>query len=451
MSLWTDPVNFIAQWLTGVLTGWGLPLWLSSLLLQLIGVVVLVSLMMLLDILLVWVERKVVARFQDRLGPNRVGPFGLIQPFADIIKLLIKEDITPDGADRVVYNLAPVLSLMSVLLLWAIVPLAPVILGVDLNVGALYIIAAGAIGTLSIIMAAWASNNKYALIGAFRQVAVLVSFEVPMIATMLIPTVLAGSMGMNAIVQAQRIWFFFLAPLAAIIFMVAAIAELGRTPFDMNEAESEIVAGFHIEYTGMKFGLFYAGELLHAFTFGGFWAILFFGGYRFFGLRKPRPHRCRRHSARQGHVRLLGHHVDPLHGHAYPHRRHVGLQLEIPDAVVLRPADGDCPGERAAAWRRQCRICRRHAAQRMRSSRCCISRVLRGYTKRERERVRWARSARRSGSIGDAVTAMQVHLSHHAAVILGSAVMVVTTRNLIHCALWLIVTLVRCCGFVCAA
>jgi NADH-quinone oxidoreductase subunit H len=289
MSFWTDPVNFIAQWLMSVLSGWGWPGWLSSLLLQLIGVVALVSIMMLLDILLVWVERKVVARFQDRLGPNRVGPFGLIQPFADIIKLLIKEDITPDGADRVVYNLAPVLSLMSVLLLWAIVPLAPVILGVDLNVGALYIIAAGAIGTLSIIMAAWSSNNKYALIGAFRQVAVLVSFEVPMIATMLIPTVLAGSMGMNAIVQAQRIWFILLAPLAGIIFMIAAIAELGRSPFDMNEAESEIVAGFHIEYTGMKFGLFYAGELLHAFTFGGFWAILFFGGYRFFGLENLGP------------------------------------------------------------------------------------------------------------------------------------------------------------------
>ncbi len=289
MNLWTNPVNFIAQWLTGLLVGWGLPAWLASLLLQLIGVVVLVSLMMLLDILLVWVERKVVARFQDRLGPNRVGPFGIIQPFADIVKLLIKEDITPDGADRVVYNLAPILSLMSVLLLWAIVPLAPVIFGVDLNVGALYIIAAGAIGTLSIIMAAWSSNNKFALIGAFRQVAVLVSFEVPMIATMLIPTILAGSMGMNAIIQAQSTWFVLLAPLAAIIFMIAAIAELGRSPFDMNEAESEIVAGFHIEYTGMKFGLFYAGELLHAFTFGGFWAILFFGGYRFFGLENLGP------------------------------------------------------------------------------------------------------------------------------------------------------------------
>ncbi len=289
MSLWNNPVDLIAQWLTTLLTGWGLPSWLASLLIQLIGVVVLVSLMMLLDIFLVWVERKVVARFQDRLGPNRVGPFGLIQPFADIIKLLIKEDITPVGADRVIYNLAPILSLMSVLLLWAIVPLAPVILGVDLNVGALYIIAAGAIGTLSIILAAWGSNNKYALLGAFRQVAVLVSFEVPMIATLLIPTVLAGSMGMNEIIQAQNIPYFLLAPLAAIIFMIAAIAELGRSPFDLNEAESEIVAGFHIEYTGMKFGLFYAGELLHAFTFGGFWAILFFGGYRFFGLENLGP------------------------------------------------------------------------------------------------------------------------------------------------------------------
>jgi NADH-quinone oxidoreductase subunit H len=289
MSFWRDPINLVARWLAGLFAGWGMPGWLGALLIQAIGVVFLVSMMMLIDIFLVWVERKVVARFQDRLGPNRVGPFGLIQPFADIIKLLIKEDITPDGADRVVYNLAPIMSLMSVLLLWAIVPLAPVIFGVDLNVGALYIIAAGAIGTLSIIMAGWASNNKYALIGAFRQVAVLVSFEVPMIATMLVPTILAGSMGMNAIIQKQDVWFVLVAPMAAIVFIIAAIAELGRAPFDLNEAESEIVAGFHIEYTGMKFGLFYAGELLHAFTFGGFWAILFFGGYRLFGLENLGP------------------------------------------------------------------------------------------------------------------------------------------------------------------
>jgi NADH-quinone oxidoreductase subunit H len=178
------------------------------------------------------------------------------------------------------------LSMMSVLILWAIVPLAPTILGVDLNIGALYLIAAGAIGTLSILMAGWASNNKFALIGAFRQVAVMVSFEIPMLTMLLIPTILAGSMGMGAIIEKQDIWFVFIAPLAAIIFLITAIAELGRAPFDMAEGESELVAGYNTEYSGMKFGMFYAGELLHAFTYGGFLAILFFGGYRFLGLEQ---------------------------------------------------------------------------------------------------------------------------------------------------------------------
>ncbi|HJR81563.1 MAG TPA: complex I subunit 1 family protein [Anaerolineales bacterium] len=286
MNFWHDPLKVAADWLMGIFTGWGMPEIAAQILIGFLGVLFLLSLLMVLDIFLVWVERKVVSRFQDRIGPNRVGPFGLIQPFADIIKLLIKEDITPDGADKVVYNLAPLLSMMSVLILWAVVPLAPRIIGVDLNIGALYIIAAGAIGTLSIIMAGWASNNKYALIGAFRQVAVMVAFEIPMLTMLLIPTIFAGSMGFNAITEAQGIWFVWLAPLAALIFLIAAIAELGRAPFDMAEGESELVAGYNTEYSGMKFGMFYAGELLHAFTFGGFWAILFFGGYRFFGLEQ---------------------------------------------------------------------------------------------------------------------------------------------------------------------
>ena len=289
MDFWNDPLKTVADWLLDIFTGWGMPDVFAQVLIGFLGVLVLLSLLMVLDIFLVWVERKVVSRFQDRIGPNRVGPFGLIQPFADIIKLLIKEDITPNGADRVIYNLAPLLSMMSVLILWAVVPLAPTILGVDLNIGALYIIAAGAIGALSIIMAGWSSNNKYALIGAFRQVAVLVSFEIPMLTTLLIPTIFAGSMGMNAITQDQDVWYVFISPLGALIFLIAAIAELGRAPFDMGEAESELVAGYNIEYSGMKFGMFYAGELLHAFTFGGFWAILFFGGYRFFGLEQVSP------------------------------------------------------------------------------------------------------------------------------------------------------------------
>jgi len=289
MSFWNDPLKVAADWLLGIFTGWGLPEIAAQILIGFLGVLLLISVLMLLDIFLVWVERKVVSRFQDRIGPNRVGPFGLIQPFADIIKLLIKEDTTPGGADKVVYNIAPMLSMMSVLILWAVVPLAPRILGVDLNVGALYIIAAGAIGTLSIIMAGWSSNNKFALIGAFRQVAVMVSFEIPMLTTLLIPTIFAGSMGLSAITEGQNVWYVFLAPLGALIFLIAAIAELGRAPFDMGEAESELVSGYNIEYSGMKFGMFYAGELLHAFTFGGFWSIMFFGGYRFLGLEQVSP------------------------------------------------------------------------------------------------------------------------------------------------------------------
>src|SRR5512145_3200629 len=264
MNFWNDPLKVAADWLFGIFRGWGMPEVATHILVVFLGVFALIMILMVIDILLVWVERKVVSRFQDRIGPNRLGPFGLIQPFADIIKLIIKEDITPGGADKVVYNIAPILSMMSVLILWAVVPLAPTILGVDLNIGALYIIAAGAIGTLSIIMAGWSSNNKFALIGAFRQVAVMVSFEMHMLSTLLIPTIFAGSMGFNAIIEAQDIWFFwFVAPLAALIFLIAAIAELGRAPFDMAEGESELVSGYNIEYSGMKFGMFYPGELLH--------------------------------------------------------------------------------------------------------------------------------------------------------------------------------------------
>jgi NADH-quinone oxidoreductase subunit H len=233
-----------------------------------------------LDIVLVWVERKVVARFQDRVGPNRLGPFGLIQPFADILKLLIKEDITPAGADKILYNLPPIIALATVLLLWAVIPLAPTVLGADINVAVLFIVAIGAIGTLGIIIAGWASNNKYALLGAFRTVAQMVSYEVPMLIALLIPVLLARSMALQTIVGAQDAWFIFVAPLAAIIFFISSIAELGRAPFDINEAESEIVAGFHIEYTGMKFGMFYAGELLHAVTLSAVFSILFLGGWR---------------------------------------------------------------------------------------------------------------------------------------------------------------------------
>jgi NADH-quinone oxidoreductase subunit H len=181
----------------------------------------------------------------------------------------------------VIYNLAPIMALATVLIIWAVIPFAPTVIGSSLNVGVLYIIAAGALGTLGIIMAGWAANNKYALLGAFRMVALTVSYEVPMVIALLVPVILARSMGLNDIVsaQAQGVWFIILSPVTALIFFICTIAELGRAPFDLVEAESEIVAGFHIEYTGMKFGMFYAGELLHALTMGALISSLFLGGW----------------------------------------------------------------------------------------------------------------------------------------------------------------------------
>jgi NADH-quinone oxidoreductase subunit H len=276
-----DPITAISLWLDGLLAGWGLAPVLITVIKTLLGVAAIATAVLIVDIFLVWVERKVVARFQDRLGPNRLGLFGLIQPLADVIKLLIKEDITPIGADRIVYNLAPIMALATVLLLWAVIPLAPTVVGTDVNVGVLYIVGVGALGTLGILMAGWASNNKYALVGAFRTVAQMVSYEVPMVISLLVPVLLASSMGINSIVNAQDgYWFILVAPIAFLLVLITSIAELGRAPFDLVEAESEIVAGFHIEYTGMKFGLFYAGELLHALTLSGIVASLFLGGWR---------------------------------------------------------------------------------------------------------------------------------------------------------------------------
>jgi NADH-quinone oxidoreductase subunit H len=276
----SDPVNSIAEWLRTILASWGLSEGLITVILAVLGVVILATFVLVVDILLVWIERKMVARFQDRFGPNRVGPYGIIQPIADVIKLLIKEDIMPIGADKFIFNLAPIIALATVLLLWAVVPLAPTVIGADINVAVLYVVAIGSIGTLGIIMAGWASNNKYALLGAFRTVATMIAYEVPMIIALLIPVLLARSMGMQTIVNAQSPWYIFIVPLAAVILFVSSIAELGRTPFDISEAESEIVAGFHIEYTGMKFGLFYAGELLHALTVSALIATIFLGGWR---------------------------------------------------------------------------------------------------------------------------------------------------------------------------
>jgi NADH-quinone oxidoreductase subunit H len=204
----------------------------------------------------------------------------LIQPIADVIKLLIKEDITPAKADRVIYNLAPIMALAVVLLMWAVIPFSPTMVGSDINVAVLYIVGVGAIGTLGIIMAGWGSNNKYALLSAFRTVAQVIAYEIPMVIALMVPVILARSMSIQDIVNSQPIWFIVMAPIAALILLISSIAETGRAPFDLVEAESELVAGFHIEYTGIKFAMFYAGELLHALTIGALFSSLFLGGWR---------------------------------------------------------------------------------------------------------------------------------------------------------------------------
>ncbi len=278
-----DPVQIVAEWLRNLLLGWGASDLLTEVVLKFIGAFLVATVVMLVFIVLTWVERKGAARFQDRIGPNRVGPYGLIQPIADALKMLTKEDTRPQGADVVSYVLAPIIAVFSVLMAWAVIPFTETWIGADLSVGVLYIAAVGSFGIVSVMMAGWSSNNKYSLIGAFRGVAQLISYEVPLFLSLLVPVFLARSMGVNSIVQAQGeggVWFFLMAPLAVVIYFVSSLAEVGRAPFDLLEAESEIVAGYHVEYSGIKFGLFQAAEFLHSFTFAALMAILFFGGWR---------------------------------------------------------------------------------------------------------------------------------------------------------------------------
>lgn len=283
---WKDPITFLLRWLETFLTesavSLGLDAAVGNLVYQIIGVFTAASIVLGIFIFLTWLERKVAARLQDRIGPNRVGPYGLLQPLADTIKMITKEDTTPNGADKFAYNFAPILSVVSVLLMWAVIPIAGVWFDTDLNVAVLYIAAVGSFGVLSVLMAGWSSNNKYALLGAFRAVAQLISYEVPLFLSLLIPVFLARSMNLSVIVEAQlqiTDWYILYAPLAFFIFFVSNLAEIGRTPFDLLEAESEIVAGYHVEYSGMKFGMFQAGEFMHAFTSSALIGILFFGGW----------------------------------------------------------------------------------------------------------------------------------------------------------------------------
>ena len=276
-----DPFTLINDWLIDLLVGFGLELSFVKIGLKFLGAAVMGTAAMLLMLFTIWLERKIIARIQDRLGPNRVGPYGVFQTVADLLKLLTKEILVPSGADRLIFIIAPFMVVMSVVGLWAVVPFAPTLFGTDINVGVLYTVSIGSIGTLGIMMAGLSSNNKYALLGAFRTVAMMLSYAVPMILALLVPTLLAGSMGFVEIVQAQgSMWFGVYAPIAMLIFFISSVAEVGRAPFDLLEADSEIVAGFHIEYSGLAFGMFFVAEFLHAFTISALTATLFLGGWQ---------------------------------------------------------------------------------------------------------------------------------------------------------------------------
>lgn len=250
-----------------------------EILIDILGVVIVSTFNLLIVIFLIWLERKVIARMQDRIGPNRVGKFGLLQTVADVVKLLVKEPFSPAGADKLAYNLAPVLTVMAALLMWAVIPFAPGMIGVDLNIGIFYILAISSASVVALLLAGWGSNNKYALLGAFRAVAQLVSYEIPMVLALLVPILLARSMSTNGIIEAQVIPYMFVVPVSAVIFFISALAETGRTPFDLLEAESEIVAGFHVEYSGMKFGMFFLAEFIGTLLMSALFVTIYWGGW----------------------------------------------------------------------------------------------------------------------------------------------------------------------------
>ncbi|MEJ2716936.1 MAG: NADH-quinone oxidoreductase subunit NuoH [Deltaproteobacteria bacterium] len=229
---------------------------------------------------LIWIERRFLALWQDRYGPNRAGPFGMFQVMADVVKILTKEDWIPPFADKPVFVIAPAVIVVTVLLSFAVIPFAPGIEVADLNIGLLFVLAMSSLGVYSVALAGWASNNKYSLLGGLRAAAQMLGYEVFMGMSLMGVVILAGSFSLREIVEAQRnIWFCIPQFPGLLLFLIAGFAEARRIPFDIPEAESELVAGFHTEYSGMKFGMFFVGEYLGIVLISALIAALFFGGW----------------------------------------------------------------------------------------------------------------------------------------------------------------------------
>ncbi|CAG0929512.1 NADH-quinone oxidoreductase subunit H [Thermoflexales bacterium] len=236
-------------------------------------------------------ERRVIARFQSRVGPNRAGPQGLLQPLADGVKLIFKEEIIPASADKVTFILAPLLAVIPAIVVFAVIPFGssielfgvkvPLTLAPNMNVGILYVLAITSVSVYGIVLAGWASNSKYSMLGGLRSSAQMISYELAMGLSLVALVVVAGTLDLNAIVEQQKqVWYFFLQPFGAIIFMITALAEVNRAPFDMPEAEQELTSGYNTEYSGMKFALFYMAEYIKMIVISALSVTFFFGGYR---------------------------------------------------------------------------------------------------------------------------------------------------------------------------
>jgi len=281
----------LATWLRELMLAMGLAPVFIGVVMAALRALTLGTLALLVFMLITWLERKVVARIQDRIGPNLAGPWGLLQPIADGVKAITKEDTTPAGADVTIFNASPLVAGVAALLVYAVLPFGPnpggecggapcgPLAGTDMSIGLFYILAVGAVSLIAVLMAGWSSNNKYALLGSFRAVAELLSYEVPQVLSITAMVVIAGTMNMTKIVEVQTVPFIFPLFVTALVFFISGIAESGRSPFDLVEAESEIVAGYHIEYSGMKFSLFFLGEFVHAFAVCAVIATVFLNGW----------------------------------------------------------------------------------------------------------------------------------------------------------------------------
>lgn len=251
-----------------------------------------IGLMMTSAAVSVYLERKVSAFIQDRIGPNRVGPFGLLQPFADVIKLFMKEDVIPTAADKQFHSIAPIISLGVAFAVWAVIPFANYIeiggkiiyMGIapNINIGLLFILAMTSVGVYGITLAGWSSNNKYSLMGGLRSAAQMISYELSMGLSIIGVIMISSSFSLNDIIAHQSGWMWnvFLQPVGFIVFLVSSFAEANRAPFDLPEAEPELVGGFNTEYSGMKFGMFFLAEYMNMATASAFIAILYFGGWQ---------------------------------------------------------------------------------------------------------------------------------------------------------------------------